>query len=322
MSRSALVPPLLATLLVGACGGGEPEPPADVPPTDDTVAETAVDSAVAPEPPPDTDVYLARLQGEGLEVRLAEARNATARPGYDNQPHFLSDGSGLLYTVVDDAGQADTWRLDLGADDPVRVTATAPESEYSPTPLPGGGGFSAVRVEADSTQRLWRFAMDGTPDAPILPDVAPVGYHAWSGESTLLLFVLGDPPTLQVADAADGTVRVAARDIGRSLQPVPGTEAVSFVQVGPEGGRTIMRWDPSGEITPVVDAPGDGEDHAWTPDGTLLMGSGSRVMAWSPAAPDGGWVEVGDLSGLGADGVTRLAVSPDGAWIAVVADGV
>lgn len=325
---------LVATLLLAACGGGEPEPAAEAEGTgetaegvDSTVAEvgdtlevTDVDPLAASEPPPDTDIYLARLQDEGPGPRLVDARNVTARPGYDNQPHFLPDGSGFLYTAVDDAGQADTWRWALGADVPVRVTTTSPESEYSPTPLPSGDGFSAVRVEADSTQRLWRFALDGSSPEVILPDVEPVGYHAWSGERTLLLFVLGDPPTLQVADTVDGSVEVVARDIGRALRPIPGTEAVSFVQVGAGGGTRIMRWDPVEGITPIVEALDDGDPHAWTPDGTLLMGSGSRVMAWRPDVPDRGWVEAGDLASLGVGAVTRLAVSPDGAWIAVVGE--
>ena len=41
-----------------------------------------------------------------------------------------------------------------------RVTNT-PESEYSPTVTPDGAHISVIRVEADGTQRLWRFTIDG-----------------------------------------------------------------------------------------------------------------------------------------------------------------
>ncbi len=73
-----------------------------------------------------------------------------------------------------------------------RVIASNPESEYSATPLPDGSGLSVIRVEADSTQRLWRFDMDGANGSVVLEDVAPVGYHAWADQRTLVMFVLGE----------------------------------------------------------------------------------------------------------------------------------
>src|SRR6267378_1894361 len=95
--------------------------------------------------------------------------------------------------------------------------------EYSPTPLPDGKGFSVIRVEADSTQRLWAFDRDGSRPRLVLDSIKPVGYHAWADAHALVLFVLGSPPTLQIADAGSPGARgeVLAHDIGRSLQRIP-----------------------------------------------------------------------------------------------------
>ncbi|MDX1675452.1 MAG: hypothetical protein R3314_11715, partial [Longimicrobiales bacterium] len=141
-----------------------------------------------------TDIYLLPLdrQEDGRLVAAGEPRPVTDRDGYDNQPHFTPDGR-LLYTSIRD-GQADTYLYDPATGETTRVTTT-PESEYSPTPIPGSDRFSVVRVEADSTQRLWSFAPDGSRPRLVLEDVAPVGYHAWS-DDRVALFVLGDPPTL------------------------------------------------------------------------------------------------------------------------------
>lgn len=271
--------------------------------------------------PPGTDIWIARLQRDGAgTLSLTEPDNATHRPGYDNQPAFLPDGSGLYYTVIDEAEQADIWYHRLSDGTSSRVTDTAPESEYSPTPLPTGDGFSVIRVESDSTQRLWRFDTDGGAPSVLLGDVAPVGYHAWVDLDLVVLYVLGDPATLQVAHLSTQTATVVATDVGRSIQAIPGTRAVSYVQRLPGGATEIRRLDPDAGVTErIVDGVEGGDFHAWTPDGVLLQGHGGRLLAFRPGT-DADWREVADLTSLGLR-LSRLAVHPDGTWIALVAEG-
>jgi len=297
--------PLVALTLAAAC-------------SEDARRDTVERSGTMAEPvPPGTDIWIAALtQEDGVPTAIGEPHNVTRRPGYDNQPFFLPDGSGFWYTSIDESGEADIRRYDLDTGRSTQVTSSAPESEYSATPLPGGGGFSAIRVEADSTQRLWRFRDDGEGPTVILPEVAPVGYHAWADEGTVALFVLGAPPTLQVGDVRSGQARIVAQDIGRSLQHIPGTQAISFVQRLSGGGTEIRRLDPVQGVSELI-APGvDGGDfHAWTPAGVLLQARGSRIHRWSP---DTGWEVIGDLSPLGVR-LSRLAVSPEGDLVAIVA---
>lgn len=304
--RLALVAAVVGA--AGACGGADAPPPEEIP-----VAAPAEAGL-----PPGTDIWLARLSRDASGgLTMSPPENVTHRPGYDNQPAFLPDGTGFYYTVIDEVGQADIWFRSLADGVNRPVTTTAPESEYSATPLPSGGGFSAIRVEADSTQRLWRFAPDGGDASVLLPDLAPVGYHAWVGRDLLVLFVLGDPATLQVATPGGAAPRVVARDIGRSIQPIPGTAAVSFVQRLPDGGSEIRRLDPGAGTSELI-APGieGGDFHAWTPDGVLLQAHGSALYAFRPGV-DPGWSVVGDLATLGIV-LSRIAVHPDGTWIAVV----
>jgi len=198
------------------------------------------------------------------------------------------------------------------------VTMSSPESEYSATPLPDGSGISVIRVEADSTQRLWRFDLDGANGAVILPNVAPVGYHAWVDESTLVLFVLGAPATLQRADVDTGQTEVITRNIGRSIQRIPDSDDVSYAQVHEDGTATIMRL-PSERTAPepIAEAVSGGDFHAWAPNGSLLTASGSIVYAWSLSTDE--WVPVADFSHLNIS-ISRLAISPNGTQIAMVAE--
>ena len=259
-----------------------------------------------------TDIRLARLTAAGLEAPI----NITARAGYDNQPAFTPDGGGILFTRRD-GNQTDIYLYDFTSRSSAATPVTrTPESEYSPTVTPDGGGISVIRVEADGTQRLWRFDRKGDNPQLVLRDVKPVGYHAWGPDGLLALFVLGEPNTLQVADARTGRSRVVARRIGRSVHRIPGRDTISVLHV--EGGtRTIKELDPrTRRLTPIVRALDSTEgDYAWTPDGAILMSDGRRLMRWNKGSE---WTEVADLAALGLDGASRLAVSPDGRWLAVV----
>jgi Tol biopolymer transport system component len=271
-------------------------------------------------PPPATDIYVADLRVAGRRVSVGTPVNVTARPGYDNQPFFLPDSRSFLYTSVQEDGQADIYRYDLDRKTAVRVTAT-PESEYSATPLPTGNGFSVVRVEADSTQRLWAFDADGSHPRLVLDSIKPVGYHAWANDHTLLLFVLGPPATLQLAEARlpAAAGEVVARDIGRSLQRIPGREAVSFVQRDSVAGASLQEFDVrTRRVTKLVQAPPSADFFVWAPDGIVLTASGTTVYQWDPQGR-GDWEPVADFAAAGLTSLTRLAVSPKGDRLAVVA---
>src|SRR5690606_27143839 len=70
---------------------------------------------------PSTDIYVADLRVDGQAVEIGMPRNATARPGYDNQPWFLPDGSAFLYNA-DMGGQTDVFRFDLATWTSTRLT--------------------------------------------------------------------------------------------------------------------------------------------------------------------------------------------------------
>ena len=270
--------------------------------------------------PPATDIYVADLRLDGRRVTAGTPVNVTARPGYDNQPFFLRDGRAFLYTAIHEDAQADIYRYDLDRKTSVRLTTTR-ESEYSPTPLPQGKGFSVVRVEADSTQRLWAFDADGTQPRLVLDSIKPVGYHAWADDRTLVLFVLGSPATLQIADARSTAARgeVVARDIGRSLQRVPGRMAVSFVQRDSAAGPSLAEVDVrTRRVTPLVKVPAGADFFVWMPNGIVLTASGTTLYQWD-SHTEGTWEAVADFAPAGLTNVSRLAISPNGDRLAIVA---
>jgi hypothetical protein len=276
--------------------------------------------------PTGTDIWLARLTASAIEQPI----NITNRAGYDNQPSFTPDGKGILFTR-NDGKQTDIYLYDFTSrsSEPTRITNT-PEGEYSPTVTPDGQGISVIRGEPfDSAQgkpatmapgqqgmqRLWRFGRDGSQPVIILRDVQPVGYHAWGEDGLLALYVLGKPNTLQVADTRTGRARVVTQNIGRSIHRIPGRNTISVLHI--EGTvRTIKELDlKTRALKPIVRALESSEgDYTWTPDGAILMSNGKELMRWN----GGDWTRIADLAALGLAGASRLAVSPDGRWLALV----
>lgn len=277
-----------------------------------------VPSAAGAQTPPGTDIWAFRISGATPPVGVHAAVRVTNRPGYDNQPHFPPGERVILYTAINSVGQADIWSYNLSSGERKNITQSAPESEYSAMVMPSLGRFSAIRVEADSAQRLWSFESGGTNPDVLLEGVEPVGYHAWLDQDLVALYILGEPATLQIASVSRGTAEVVAQNIGRSLHPVPGRRTVSFVQLDPFGPGWITEFDPaSGVTTPLAPLLEENEYFAWAPDGTIVMGEGSTVYRWVPDE-GGAWEAIIDLEPAGILGISRIAVSPEGGWIAIV----
>jgi dipeptidyl aminopeptidase/acylaminoacyl peptidase len=272
-------------------------------------------SRVAAQAPPSTDVFLAALSSSGATVAARAPRNVTNRAGYDNQPSFTPDGRSLLFTSVRDDGQADIYRYDLGSSQTTRVTSTA-ESEYSATVTPDARRFSVIRVERDSTQRLWSFALDGSDPRLVIASLAPVGYHVWIDANRIAMFVLGRPNALVIGDLKSGRMDTVARNVGRSLARLPDGRGFSFVQIA-DSTSMLRGMDPATHRTwDVVRLPRGVQDIVWLRDGRLLAASGARLIMWKQG--DAAWHDVANFSSVLTD-ASRLAVSPDERWLAIVA---
>jgi hypothetical protein len=177
-----------------------------------------------------------------------------------------------------------------------------------------------IRVEKDSTQRLWGFAPDGTPSRPIFADIKPVGYHTWINDHLLALFVLGSPNALVLADTRIARRDTIARDIGRSLVTLPDGKGFSFLSHrGQDWVLTIVRLDGKGNVLyvhPLTTVPRGMDYVAWV-DGSVLGATGTKLMRWTPGRE---WREVADLASHGIGRLSRIAVSRDHRMLAIVGE--
>jgi dipeptidyl aminopeptidase/acylaminoacyl peptidase len=267
--------------------------------------------------PPATNIFLVDLRTTAAgNLKPGQPVKITDWAGYNNQPSFLPDGRSILYTSIRDK-QADIYRYDLSGATTTQVTNT-PESEYSPTVMPDGKSISVVRVEADGTQRLWKFPLAGGGPALILENIKPVGYHLWIDADTLALFILGKPNTLQLVDVRSGKAERIADNPGRILRRVPHQNKFSFVQKVSDQEWLVKIFDlKTHSIATFIKTFPGAEDYAWTPSGVLLMANGSKLF--SRKESDFAWVELADFGNAGLKNITRIAINPKGDKIAIVA---
>jgi hypothetical protein len=262
-----------------------------------------------------SDILLAPMNIHKGRITVGTPLNITNRPGYDNQPSFTSDGRALLFTSIREDKQADTYSYDLKTARTERLTKT-PESEFSPSIAEDGKTFCAVRVEADQTQRLWRFLRNGSGPQIVLPAVKPVRYFAFADPHTVALFVLGTPPTLQLADTRTGHTEIIASNIGRPILRIPGTRTISFLEKEADGVWWIKELDAKArKVKPLVKALEGSEYFAWTPRRLLLMTKGEKLFQCNPAAGSS-WEEIAALP----QKLSRIAVNPRGTQIALVSE--
>ena len=277
--------------------------------------------AAGQQTPSNPEIFLMSLNVRGHEVKVGTPVNITNRPGYDNQPSFTADGRSLYYTSTLPDSQADIFRYDIATRSAERITKTAPESEYSATQMLDSKSFSVIRVEKDSTQRLWSIAPDGNESHVLFAGIKPVGYHAWIDPNHAALFVLGSPNALVLADMRTGKGDTLARDIGRSLVALPHGQGFSFLsRRGQDWMLTEVRMYRTGKvayITPDAIVPRGMDYIAWI-GGSAIGGTDSKLLVWTPGIQ--GWREVADLSSHGVTRITRIAVSRDLKRMAVVAE--
>jgi dipeptidyl aminopeptidase/acylaminoacyl peptidase len=269
--------------------------------------------------PPKTDLFIVDIIERDGKVQFGKPINITKRKGYDNQPGFLPDGKSLFYTSRGEDKQTDIYRYDIEKGMTTRATQTA-ESEYSPTVTPDGKYFSVIRVEADSTQRLWKFPLEGGEPVLVLKNIKPVGYHIWVDQNRVVLYILGTPNLLRLVDTTTEKAETIAANVGRTLHKMPRGQLVSFAYKVSDDEFIIKSLNvKTRKISPIIKMLPGNEYFAWLRSGALVMAQGSKLFKYNQKS-DKDWQEVADFSKEGINGITRLAVSPNGDRLAFVAN--
>lgn len=268
---------------------------------------------------PETDIWIVDIsETEEGAVILSNPINITERKGYDNQPSFTLDNKSVLYSSERN-GQTDIFEYNLTTKIHTQLTNT-PESEYSPHVTPDRTSISVVKVEKDSTQRLWKFPVTGGEQKLVMDKIDSIGYYTWINNDSIALFILGNPHTLQLANVKTQQIEFSKENIGKGMQMYTPNNCLFFVCYDTTGGnkpgiyvycygqRRGMAY-----YHPLVGA----NDYFCVSHVGIMMGEGSIVYREfkDHASP---WVELSNLNNWGIRKISRVAISPDGKKAAIV----
>lgn len=227
---------------------------------------------------PNTDIYLIDLEVKNNKFKFSEPVKITDNPGYDNQPYFSQDGKFLYYTAITDNQQADIYRIELESMKTQQVTHTK-ESEYSPTPIIGSTAITTVRVDLDSTQRLYKFyPFSRKPPEMLFKKVKDIGYHCWLNENIVAMFRLEETFNLHIANKESKRINKFDTNIGRCFQIIPASNNLSYVSKSDTSNWKIKIYDittkSSSEIASVYN---QNEDFAWLNKRQIIMADQGRL---------------------------------------------
>lgn len=277
---------------------------------------------------PGFDIYIGDLSVVDNQFRISQLQPLTQRPEYDNQPWFLPGGQSLLYTsarMKNGQEQTDSILVSLESGENINITDSA-VSEYSPTLMPDGKDFAVIHVENDR-QKLWRYPLQHKndtrlPASELLSNVEPVGYQAWIDSEHVILFVLGQPNTLQLANVKKQTSKILDQDVGPSLYAIPNTNLMSYstsVGKGDDIRWTLKSYNPINMVIKVLTTlPKGAYYYGWSGDGKVLAAVDSQIYQWDMLTPHAPWKIFADVSQDCPKGVSRLTTNQQNTKIALV----
>ncbi|MDW3210911.1 MAG: hypothetical protein R8N23_13630 [Reichenbachiella sp.] len=263
-----------------------------------------------------TEIFLFELTKENGNFKMANPANITNNPGYDNQPSFINDNE-LVYAATYD-NQTDIVRLNLESKEKTRMTNT-PSSEFSPKLTPDGKYISCILLDRNGSQTLVKYPLKGG-EPKAIPSEQKIGYYCWFDKKTVFSFVLGSPPSLQEWNTKNSEFKIIMMNPGRSLSKIPGEKTISFIHKESDDIWYVNSYDPlTDKVTYLTECIKGAEDMVWASDGTAFLSDQKKIYKFDPKV-DNGWKLMADMESFDLSTASRLAISPDLKWMAVVID--
>jgi len=266
---------------------------------------------------PNTDVFIFDLNTEKGGFELSNMKNISDNKGYDNQPSFM-DNNTILFAGTRN-GQTDIVKYTINYDSKIYINLTE-GSEYSPLKIPNQKAVSAIRLDKDGTQKLYKYSLRNGESEVLVDDIV-IAYHTWYNDSILVSSVLeNEGMSLYTTNFEIQENSKVEAKVGRSLHKIPNTNMISYISKANDSLWEIKSVNPVSGITKsiTVTLP-ESEDMCWLPNGTILMGKDDVLYKYDPKT-DVSWIEVASLKEYGITNITRLVVNSDATKLALVGE--
>ena len=267
--------------------------------------------------PPKSAVFIFDVHRENRDISLINGKNISQNEGYNNQPSFY-DNDRLMY-ARDRDGQTDIAIYDITKDTTSFLTQTLSGSEFSPTRIPDSPDIAAVRLDTDGTQQLYVYSFT---DSTQLISAAKVGYFDfYSAEKILAAVVNPNGMNLYFMDLKTQKDSLIITNVGRGVRKIPDSKSMSYSLINETGDLDIYMVDVGEGLTSyfICTLPIGIQDYVWLNSTEILIGSRNQLFIYDTMG-EASWVKVATLETDGLQQITRLAVSPSGDKIALVAE--
>jgi hypothetical protein len=266
---------------------------------------------------PETDIWLFKIDKKEGKYSYTNPLNITRRLGYDNQPTFSLDGKSILYVKIDSTKQADIYKYSISKKTSINLTKSQ-VSEYSPTIIPSGLGFSSVVVEKDSVQRIWQFNFDGMFKSIVHEGTDSIGYHTWLNADTVLYYKLTEPHSLRVLDLKTNKDVWICNQPTRAFKKIDGGS--KFIYGIIDSVSTQFRiYNPAlRESSLYAMYASINEDFIWHPKLGLIKSEGSDLMNYNEKTNT--WDILFSFTNLGIKKITRFVFDSKTKQLAIVSN--
>ena len=266
-----------------------------------------------------TEVYLFDIDTANGKVELKNMRNVSNNEGYDNQPSFIYEET-LLFSG-NNKGQTDIALYDIQNSKRSWLNKSTTGGEYSPQKLPIGEDVASVRLDTNGLQRLYLYNQSYKEPKLILNDLQ-VAYFFFYTANLVVSAVLGnDDLDLVISDISEKKNDTLLVNVGRSIHGVPYQKYVSYTAVNNEKNHDLYLFDIDGDMESyfVCQLPIGVQDYTWLNEDQIIIGRRNKIFVYD-LLEDSEWREWASLEGYDFTNITRLAVSPEGTKLALVAE--
>ena len=264
-----------------------------------------------------TEVHLFDIKNTDGKLSLVNHRNVSNNDGYDNQPSFYNDN--LLAFVSTRNNQTDIATFNIRDNKVSFINSTPNGGEYSPIKIPNSEDVSAVRLDNDGKQRLYRYNIKTGESTELIKDLV-VAYYMWFDESTVISAVIeNNGLNLFVTDINTQKSRKYATNVGRSFHKIPNSKLVSFVSK--EDDKWLIKsLNPlTGETKIITQTLPNIEDMCWLINGCILIPSENRIYTFNPKK-DSQFSIFKDFEDDNLQKITRITSNEIGTMLALVSE--
>lgn len=263
------------------------------------------------------EIFLFDIAITKSDIEVNNPKNISNNDGYDNQPSFYDSNTILFAATRND--QTDIAQYNLN-DHSITFVNETEGGEYTPLKFPKKNDISAVRLDKDGTQRLYRYHINTGESTELIKDLV-VAYYTWFNEDIIISAVIeGEQLNLYRTNIKDGISKKLASNVGRSFHKIPNTDLVSFISKENEKEWQIKSLNPlTGRIRVIANTIANVEDICWLNKNNILSSNGSALYKLTLRV-DNNWKKIRDLYQEGITKISRLATNSDGSKLLITGD--